>query len=154
MPGKSTISLKRKLLDACLEIQEKHVNASRSAMLEAQETANEQVNSMGDKFESFREQMQIDRDMYAKQLQEGMAVINVLQRIDPEKKNDSPALGAVVVTDSKKFFISASLGQVSIDGETYIAISSHSPMFKAMAGKKKGESFVFGKNKYVVKDIL
>ena len=44
-----------------------------------------------------------------------------------------------MITDSKKFFISASLGQVNIDGEIYIAISSHSPMYKAMAGKKKGE---------------
>jgi hypothetical protein len=155
MPARnSTPELKKKLIAAAAAIQEKNVNASREAMLQAQETANEQGNSMADKHENFREMMQIDRDMYARQLEEGLKVMQVLNRIDPEKKNDIPALGAVVVTDSKKFFISASLGQLSVDGETYIAISSSSPMFQAMAGKKKGEGFVFGIGKYKVIEIL
>jgi hypothetical protein len=155
MPKKlSAPDLKKKLIEAAIAIQQKKVDASREAMLQAQETANEQGNSMADKHENFREMMQIDRDMYAKQMQEGLNVLAVLNRIDPEKKNTIPALGAVVVTNSKKFFVSASLGQLSVDGETYIAISSQSPMFLAMTGKKKGGEFVFGNGRFKVEEVL
>ncbi len=146
--------LKTKLLQACIDIQEKRIEISRNAMLQAQESANEEKGTMGDKYESFREQMQIDRDMYARQFDESTQVLNILKKIDPEKTSDLPALGAIVITDSQKFFVSASLGQVSLNGENYIAISSQSPMFKAMAGKKAGDKFTFRDNIFSIQEIM
>ncbi|MGZ5283939.1 MAG: hypothetical protein ACXWEY_16815 [Bacteroidia bacterium] len=151
---KNTDSLKAKLLKACIEIQQKRVEISRQAMLQAQESANGEKGMMGDKFESFREQMQIDRDMYARQFDESTQVLQVLRKIDPDKSANIPSLGAIVLTDSQSFFVSASLGQVVTDDKNYIAISSQSPMFQAMAGKKKGEKFTFRDKSFLIKDIL
>src|SRR5688500_15656234 len=120
----NTKTLKARLLKACIEIQQKRVEVSRQAMLQAQESANGEKGMMGDKFESFREQMQIDRDMYARQFDESTQVLQVLQKIDPDKSANIPALGAIVFTDSQVFFVSASLGQVQVDEKTYMAISS------------------------------
>lgn len=145
---------KKELLEECLRQQNKLAETAKNAMLQAQESANEQKGTMGDKFESFREQCQIDRDMYARQYEEALKVVNTLKKIDPEKTNEIPALGAVVITDSTHFFISASLGQIKIDNETFVAVSTSSPMFVAMAGKKKGEYFSFRDKKFVIKEIL
>ena len=146
--------LKKKLLQAVVEMQQKRTEISQQAMLHAQESANGEKGMMGDKFESFREQMQIDRDMYAKQFDESTQILKTLQKIDPDKKSEAASLGAIVFTDSKVFFVSASLGTVNLDGENYIAVSSQSPMYLAMAGKKKGEKFTFRDNSLLIKDIL
>jgi hypothetical protein len=148
------ITLKKRLLEKCLEMQQMAVDTAKAAMLDAQETANDQPVSMGDKYESFREMMQIDRDMYAQRYDEGLQLLNTLKKIDPDKTNPIPALGTIVKTDSSVFFVSASLGQVTLDGETYLAISMQSPIFKTMAGKKAGEEFSFRDKKYNVLEVL
>lgn len=145
---------KKELLDECLKLQNKLAETAKNAMLQAQESANEQKGTMGDKFESFREQCQIDRDMYARQYEEALKVLNVINKIDPEKTNEAAALGAIVITDSQQFFIAASLGNIKLNDQVYIAISTSSPMFQAMAGKKKGESFSFRDKKFLIKEIL
>ena len=154
MEREITQTLKQQLLSECLAIQENNVRTAHEAMLASQESANEQKGTMGDKFESFREQMQIDRDMYARQYDEGMQVMRELKKIDPEARQQAAVLGAVVITDKQKFFISASLGQIAMGNDTYMAISIHSPLFKAMAGKKAGETFSFRDKVYKVQDIL
>lgn len=150
---KNIKALKAGLVKACIEIQQKRVEISRNAMLQAQESANEEKGTMGDKYESFREQMQIDRDMYARQFDESTQVLQGLQKIDPDKTLNIPALGAIVFTDSQAFFVSASLGQVMFEDKVYMAISSQSPMFKAMTGKKKGEKFAFRDKIFLIEDI-
>ena len=67
--------LKRQLLQECLRIQNEQISAAKTAMNEAQESANEHHGAMEDKFESFREACQIQRDMFARQLDEAMGVI-------------------------------------------------------------------------------
>ena len=124
-------------------------------MLQAQESANEQKGTMGDKFESFREQCQIDRDMYARQYEEFLKVLNVLNKIDAERENEAAALGAVVFTGSQNFYISASLGQIKLnDNQNFVAISTSSPMYLAMAGKKKNETFAFRDKKFTIQDLF
>jgi hypothetical protein len=133
--------LKRKLRAACLQMQQQLVDTAKAAVIQAQESANEEKGSMGDKFESFREQCQIDRDMYAKQLHEITSGLQMLLKVDISREYDSVILGSVVVTDSQRMFVSIGLGEVKMDNQSYFAISTSSPLFKAMAGKKQGETF-------------
>jgi hypothetical protein len=147
------ISVKSILLEKCVEIQQRTVQQAKNAMLEAQATANDQPGTMGDKYESFREQMQIDRDMYAKRYDEGMRIMETLQKIDPTKKCLLPSLGALVRTDVSAFFISASIGPVETEYGKWLAISMQSPIFNAMAWKKPGEHFEFRDKKYIILEI-
>ncbi|MDX5443132.1 MAG: hypothetical protein LPJ89_05040, partial [Hymenobacteraceae bacterium] len=128
--------LKKKIYHACLQLQQDHVHQAKSAMEEVQESANEHIGSMEDKFESFRENCQIQRDMYAKQLDEALTALATLKRIDLTKEYKEAMLGALVETEQHKYFISVSLGEVKVDGKSYFAISTLSPLFKAMAEKK------------------
>jgi hypothetical protein len=130
------------------------VESAKAAMLDAQATANDQPNSMGDKFESFREQMQIDRDLFARRYDDGLKMLETLRKADVEKKYSSPAPGAIVVTDRSLFFIAASMGQVQLDDQTFLVVSVHAPIFTAMAGLKVGQSFTFRDVKYLVEEIF
>lgn len=147
------LGIKQKLQEACLTIQQKLADTTSAAMQQAQESANEEKGTMGDKFESFREQCQLDRDMYARQLQEILMGLTLLRKIDIGRPIDSIMPGAVVITDSQLFFIAISLGEVRLDDKSYFAISTQTPLYKAMAGKKKGESFEFRGKVFRVVDM-
>ena len=145
--------IKRLLWERCMAKQTELMESAKSAMLQSQESANEQKGTMGDKFESFREQMQIDRDMHARQYDAALQGLAVLKKIDPEKKNIQVALGALVITESQKLFIAASLGQVKIGAEVYVAVSTSTPIYTGMAGKRKGDFFVFNHKKHQILEL-
>ncbi|MDX5421487.1 MAG: GreA/GreB family elongation factor [Hymenobacteraceae bacterium] len=129
------------------------IKAAKDAMDEAQESANEHQGAMEDKFESFRENCQIQRDMYARQLDELMTTMALLRRINATKQNLEVSLGAVVHTELQNYFIGVSLGEIKLDGESFYAISGMSPIFKAMAGKTAGDTFEFRDKKYRILQV-
>src|SRR5919112_3616396 len=101
------LEIKQRLLSECLRIQNVQIQTAKNAMDEAQESANEhQGAGIEDKFESFREACQIQRDMFAKQLDEAITSLSVLKRIVATKENKNIMLGSVIFTNLQKFFIS------------------------------------------------
>ncbi len=152
MTAKQT-ELKKQLLQECLRIQNEQINAARTAMDEAQQSANEHQGAIEDKFESFREACQIQRDMFAKQLAEGLNILQILKRINVMKANPEIMLGSVVETDSQDFFVSASLGMIKVNDKNYFAVSAMSPLYKEMAGKSKGDTFTMRDKTYKIKNI-
>ncbi|MES2733395.1 MAG: hypothetical protein V4714_16735 [Bacteroidota bacterium] len=138
---------------ACLELQQRLADMSKAAMEQAQESANAEKGTMEDRFESFREQCQLDRNMHAKQLQENLSGLLVLQKMDVNRECESVTLGSVVVTESQRFFISISLGEVKLQGKSYFAISTSTPLFKAMYGKKQGDAFPFRDKMHQIVEI-
>lgn len=62
--------------------------------------------------------------------------------------------GAVVVTDKKTFFVSASIENFEVDGKKLFGISTKAPIYQKMKGRKRGNTFTHGSTKYVIKDIF
>ena len=124
-------------------------------MLDVQESANESQGAIEDKFESFREACQIQRDLYARQLDEALSALQVLERL-PETyiTREAPSLGSIVVTNAQRFYIAVSLGEIAIDGEKYFAISAFSPMYQAMAKSRVGQTFTFRDKPYRIEEII
>jgi transcription elongation GreA/GreB family factor len=147
------LELKRKLLQESSKLLTTQMNAAKAAMDEAQESANEHQGAIEDKFESFREACQIQRDMYARQLDELMSTMGVLRRINATKMNNEISMGAVVMTELQNYFIGVSLGEIKIDGESFYAISGMSPLYKAMAGKTTGDTFEFRDKTYKILQV-
>lgn len=148
------LETKKRLLQESNRLLNAQIKAAKDAMDEAQESANDHQGAMEDKFESFRENCQIQRDMYARQLDELMTTQSVLRRINATKLNHDVSLGAVVHTELQNYFIGVSLGQIVLDGESYYAISGLSPLFKAMMGKTTGESFEFRDKSYKILQVF
>jgi len=76
----------------------------------------------------------------------------ILQSIVPNHR-DTPGLGAVVVTNRKKFFVSVSIEEFVVGGEVYFGLSTRSPLYKKMEGKKQGESFDYNGTRYDILDL-
>lgn len=150
----SNLELKRRIYDEALNKQKSLVDNSNEAMLQAQESANETQGAMGEKFESFREQCQIDRDLFAKQLQEAMTGFATLKQIQVDKEYDKVSVGSVVITDTQAFFIAVSVGTIKVNDKTFFVISPQSPLYQAMAGCKKNESFTFRDKVHKVIDVF
>jgi transcription elongation GreA/GreB family factor len=138
------IDFKHKLLSECMRMQKEILNTHKTAMQEAQQSAIESDDNAEDSLmDSYREEMQNQRDMYARQLEHAMDDYNTLNQVNPDKLLEEVSFGSVVVTENQKLFICISLGNVKVDTDTYFAVSPAAPLYKAMAGKKAGESFSF-----------
>jgi len=147
------LKLKQRLIELCIEEQDKIVQHAKARMDEAQQSANE-YGQPQDRFDSYRTQMLSKRDMFAKQYCKAVDERNVLERIDLVEESKEVAFGAVIVTENQNLFISISLGKIRIDNTDYFAISPMVPLFKAMEGLKKGDTFEFNGNKRTITDLF
>ena len=144
------LTFKKKLIEICIDAQDKVVGHAKTRMDEAQESANE-YGQPQDRYDSYRTQMLGKRNMFAKQFCKAMDERNVLDRVELEEENNEVAFGSIVVTEIQKLFISISLGKIEVDGEDYFAISPLVPLYKVLEGLKKGDPFEFnGKQNKIV----
>jgi hypothetical protein len=148
-----TVDVKNGLLSECIKLQQQLVDAIKLSMKHAIESANMEP-SAEDNADSFREQCNMDRDMYSLKLRDATLALAGLQKINGDIDTDTVRMGAVVMTDVQNLFISVSLGQVKYEGDTFVAISTQSPLYQVMEGKRRGESFEFRGRKFNILDIL
>lgn len=145
--------VKQKLLDKCVENQQ---NAVKYLQIEIDE-ARKQSNDYGqpkDRYDAFRTKLMRQIEMFGEQLKKANNVLTTLQRIPIDKICSEVEFGAVVITNKQKLFISAGIGKVEIDGTEYYAISPIVPIYKAIAGMKKGDSTSFNGVKLVIEDLF
>ena len=127
---------------------------AKEAMMGAQAEANQQKGTMGDKYESFREQMQIERDRHAERYDKALQSLEVLRRIDISVSKSTVSLGALVSTDQRVYFIGAGAGVIKMpDGRSFVALSTATPLFLAMAGLRPGDTFSFPDKRQVIRSI-
>lgn len=149
------ISLKKKLLERCLQAQNERVETTRNAMETAEQGANEEEPSTEENVDSVREQLRTDREMYAKQFSETVIGLNTLRRIQVEQYVETVSLGAIIKTDApQNLFISINVGKIQLEEGTFFAISLESPIAKEMAGKKQGETFTFRDKKVKLLEVF
>lgn len=137
MTDKDALDVKQNLVSLCRQVQTKTVESSKAAMNEAQMALNE-YGPNKDRYDSFRDQLIGRRDMFAGQYQKALSELNVLNKIDPRELRGTVKFGAVVISDTSRFFIAISTGKMVLDGEIYYAVSPAVPLYKAMEGLKRG----------------
>lgn len=146
-------SIRQKLFNACLDYVNKRIDTAKQAMADAQESANaEEKSSAGDKYETGRAMMQIERDKAAEQLNEALKLKQVLDQISKtENKRDVVSLGSVVITSAlPHFYVSISVGKIMIDNTEYIALAPQSPIGKALLGLKVNDTFTYNNKRCTV----
>lgn len=67
---------------------------------------------------------------------------------------DTVQPGAVVSFNGRHFVVVVSTVKFDCDGVTYMGISTQSPIFKAMDGLSKGDSFTFNGREIVLDDVI
>lgn len=145
--------LKKRLVEACFSMQEESVTTAKSAMDEAQASANE-YGPPKDRYDSFRTQLLRKRDLFAQQYQRALDELNILKKIDFTTLQSSVSVGSVVITDQAKMFVSIGLGKFEMDGEIWFAISPLVPLFKVINGLKAGDEYSFNNQQFKIIDVF
>jgi len=115
--------------------------------------ASETKSSAGDKHETGRAMLHLEREKAGQQLAEIQNVKAQLSKIDIEKSSDIINLGSVVYTTKANFFIAISAGELIVNNETFYAISPNTPMGQLLIGKSEGAQISFREQKFVVEKI-
>lgn len=105
------------------------------------------------KYDSIREEMQ--EEIY--HLDKQMVALKNMQREMQKVLNytsENVQLGSLVITNKARFFISVSLGEFFFENTRFYAISTESPMYKIMAGKSVGDSFVLNNIHQEILEVL
>ncbi len=108
-----------------------------------QSLQSETKSSAGDKHETGRAMLQLEREKAGQQLAEIQKQYQLLNRIKPEIAQSTIALGAVVYTTKSNYFIGVSAGEIIIDEQHFFAISPATPIGKLLMSKSEGDSFQF-----------
>ncbi len=123
-------------------------------MREAQDAANEETkSSAGDKYNTDRALMQIDRDNHAKQLAEAQMLLSNLDLVNIKKVSSVVESGCLVETSNGNYFIAISAGKMEFEGFNATAISLASPLGQQLKEKKVGDHFEFNMKKFSILQI-
>jgi hypothetical protein len=138
------VQLKQKLLAECIKMQKAVVENAKKTVSDFQASALEGDDGNEEKlYNSYREEMQNQRDMFARHYELALEELGLLNKVLPTSEYKEASFGTVVITEQQNFFVCISLGAVQVEGKTYFAISPVAPIFKAFSGKKAGEFFTF-----------
>ena len=147
--------LKKQLHDLCLAYVHDRMQAAQFAINEAQQATNDDTkSSAGDKYETGREMMQQETNRNLTQLNEANKLIVALNQISTSGNSTVAEAGSVVITNSGRFYLSISAGTLTLNNETYFAISPGSPIGLKMKGCKVGEEFTLNGKIYKVEEVL
>jgi transcription elongation GreA/GreB family factor len=135
-------NLKKILLDKCVAQQTRVVEQLKREIDEAQRQSNE-YGQPKDRYDAYKTKLMRQVELFSGQLEKANNVLSALHKIPLDKSLDCVEFGALVNTNRQKLFVAASIGKIEIDGDIWFAISPHVPIFKALRGKKEGDSVKF-----------
>ncbi len=149
-------AIKEKLFNLCKEYVALRIATAKSAMDIAQAAASEESKtSMGDKYETSKALLHIEKDKAAGQLSEAIKLDRVLNEIQTIPSNNNKVdLGNLVLTTNGNFYISISVGKLTVAKNNYFAISLASPVGQLLYGLKVGEEMDFNKRTARILEIV
>lgn len=135
---------KGKIIAHLLPILEERKASIDQALANIEESKNNDTkSSMGDKYETSREMAQAELNKLQERKGQLLQQIHQLQQIDPNSEHTSIGLGSIVTTSIHQLFVGIPFGKFHFNNKEWMGISLHSPIGKALEGKKTGETFTF-----------
>lgn len=110
--------------------------------------------SAGDKHETFRAMIQLEREKLAQQRERNDQDIKTLDALKNKTTTVHIAPGALVNTSLASYFLAVPADAFSHNDKKIYCISPQSPIGQLLLGKKAGESFSFRGNSIKVLEVL
>ncbi|REE00552.1 3-oxoacyl-ACP synthase [Marinoscillum furvescens] len=111
---------------------------------------NETKSSAGDKYETGRAMMHLEKEKVAGQLDQVLKMEQVIRGIKPEKELDKAALGSLIKTENGHFFLSVSLG--AVDG--VVCLSPVAPLGQALLNATPGDKVSFQGRTFDILEVI
>lgn len=149
------MTIKQELYNRCSEFIEERLTTVNLTISDIQNSLqSETKSSAGDKHETGRAMVQLEREKAGQQLAEIEKQQQILQKVNTESKHHKVALGSVVRTTQANYFISISAGEINIDKTYYFAISAATPIAQLLLSKSVNDEVVFRENRFRILDVL
>lgn len=149
------MSIKQDLYKQCAQLVDKRLNSINIQIADIQNSLlSETKSSAGDKHETGRAMLQLEREKAGHQLAEIEKTKAFLSKINIEKKSSQIGVGNLVFTSKAHYFIAVSLGALQSDGKTVYAISPGTPMGLLLLGKTVGDKIIFNENSFVIEGVI
>ena len=147
--------LRASLLEICIERLNVRLSTIQKIISELQNALQSETKSTaGDKHETGRAMVQLEREKAGQQLAQIQAQFQILQKIKRANTGLVIGLGSVVLTDRFNYYIAISAGEISSGGKTFFAISPQTPIAKLLLGKTVGEVVVFRSDRFEILGVL
>jgi transcription elongation GreA/GreB family factor len=149
------MTIKEQLYNLCLVFVEQRLITVNKTILDIQNSLqSETKSSAGDKHETGRAMLQLEREKAGHQLAEIEKQKQILHKVNMESKHQKVALGSVIKTTQANYFIAVSAGEIVIDKTTYYAISAATPIAQLLLSKGVGDKVAFRDAKFEILEVL
>ena len=144
--------LKQQLYNQCMQYVQALITDAQAAINSAQQAANQETkSSAGDKYETGRAMMQQETDHHKIRLNQALQLKAALNNVPvTEKTNAQAGTGSIVHTNNGNFYVAVSAGSITANQQTYMAVSSASPVGLKLKGKKAGDEFSLNNRNYKI----
>ncbi|MGB3608020.1 MAG: 3-oxoacyl-ACP synthase [Psychroserpens sp.] len=138
------MNLKVLLYHQCEQFVAHRLESIKTTIAEIQESlTSETKSSAGDKHETGRAMLQLEREKAGQQLAEIQKTNQLLSQIDIAKRSEFIGLGSLVYTTSSNYFVAISAGELKTENLICYAISANTPIGKLLLGKTVGDEVQF-----------
>lgn len=127
-------------------IQQQIVMIRESLNSESKRTA-------GDKHETGRAMLQLEREKLGRQLYEAEKMKMALQKVTFKNNGETITMGSLVATDSAIYFIAISAGKCKVDSSEIFCISLATPLAQLLLGKKVGDCITLNNQEHQITRI-
>ena len=113
----------------------------------------ETKSSAGDKHETGRAMLQLEREKLGHQLVEAEKTLESFKKVNATKFSSSVSLGSMVRTTNGTYYIAISAGKYENKGAIVYCISANTPIGKLLISKSQGDVFVFNGKEHKILEI-
>ncbi len=146
--------MKQKIHSHFLQIANGKVQLLQNRLNDLKESgANETKSTSGDKHETALAMVQIEQANIRKQLEEALAQLTFLQKLDSKIITKKITNGSLVKTNKGYFYVSVALGKALVEDIQIIALSALSPLGKNLLGLKVGEQIQLNEQVYIIESV-
>lgn len=148
-------SIKLKILTLCKQYVQDKLEALQQQSKSLQNSlSSETKSSAGDKHETGRAMIQLEREQLGRQLAQLEQQSEILSRINPDQPHKLVSVGSLVFTSKENYFISVAIGKLEVEGQTFYAISNNSPIGKLLLMKSDGDTVEFNNTVFSIESVI
>ncbi len=148
------MNIKQELYNLCVEFIDDRINTVQNTINDIQESlASETKSSAGDKHETGRAMLQLEREKAGNQLAEILKEKELLYKIDISIISKTVRLGSVIYTTQFNYFIAISAGELKLNNQLFYAISPQTPIGKLLIGSTIEDKMIFRNSNFKIVNL-
>lgn len=148
-------NIKENLYQQCVDFVEHRFQTIQHTINEIQQSlTSETKSSAGDKHETGRAMLQLEREKAGNQLAEIQKIKEHVSKINYSKTSKNIGLGSLVYTSNANYFIAISAGELAFENTKVYAISPSTPIAQLLLSKTTDDIITFRDSTFNILKVI